>query len=83
MKQIIPICFKKTNTKQIQIPHSPLLKPAPTDLYAEIRGGFQKIMIPLSDSWSQNDLYTDQREENKNTNNTDITNIKDFTIYRG
>ena len=28
---------------QIRIPHSSLLKPAPTDLYAEIRGGFQKM----------------------------------------
>ena len=37
-------------------------------------------MIPLSDSWSQyrTDLYTEQREENKSTNNEDLM---DFTIY--
>ena len=47
MNKQIPIVSKKANTR---IPHSLLLKPAPTDLYTEIRGGFQKIMIPLSDS---------------------------------
>ena len=36
-KQIIPIVSRKQIHKTD--PHSPLLKPAPTDLYAEIRGG--------------------------------------------
>ena len=40
-------------------------------------------MIPLSDSWSQNRLVHRSERGKQNTNNTDIMDIKDFTIYRG
>ena len=41
--------FQKTNTQiQTMIPPFPLLKPAPTDLYTEIRERKTKIQIRIS-----------------------------------
>ena len=51
-------CFRK-QIQNTMIPPFPLLKPAPTDLYTEIRGGYQ------------------------NTNITNVKDFTDFTIYRG